>query len=104
MSQYEFVESLARMVTETNLQTTRSEADMLARSFLECNHQRKELAKKLGAIIGGYTLTIKGKVNISVALTRSSLPANPSDDQINAKRLSDWTPIVLDFKNPHPKC
>jgi hypothetical protein len=29
---------------------------------------------------------------------------NPTDDQINAKRLSDWTPIELDFKNPHPKC
>jgi hypothetical protein len=47
---------------------------------------------------------VRGKVKISVALTRSSLPMNPSDDQINAKRLSDWTPIVLDFKNPHPKC
>ena len=47
---------------------------------------------------------VKGKVKISVALTRSSLPANPSDDQINAKRLSDWTPIELDFKNPKPKC
>jgi hypothetical protein len=47
---------------------------------------------------------VKGKVNISVALTRSSIPMNPTDDQINAKRLSDWTPIALDFKNPHPKC
>lgn len=47
---------------------------------------------------------IKGKVKISVALTRSSIPMNPTDDQINAKRLSDWTPIELDFKNPHPKC
>jgi hypothetical protein len=47
---------------------------------------------------------VKGKVKISVALTRSSLPANPTDDQINAKRLSDWTPIELDFKNPKPKC
>jgi uncharacterized lipoprotein NlpE involved in copper resistance len=47
---------------------------------------------------------VRGKVKISVALTRSSLPMNPSDDQINSKLLSDWTPIVLDFKNPHPKC
>jgi hypothetical protein len=47
---------------------------------------------------------VKGKVKISVALTRSSIPMNPTDDQINAKRLSDWTPIELDFKNPHPKC
>ena len=47
---------------------------------------------------------VKGKVKISVAITRSSIPLNPSEDQINAKRLSDWTPIDLDFKNPHPKC
>ena len=47
---------------------------------------------------------VKGKVKISVALTRSSIPLNATDDQINAKRLSDWTPIELDFKNPHPKC
>jgi hypothetical protein len=47
---------------------------------------------------------VKGKVKMSVALTRSSIPSNPTDDQINAKRLSDWTPIELDFKNPHPKC
>jgi hypothetical protein len=47
---------------------------------------------------------VKGKVSISVALTRSSIPMNPTDDQINAKRLSDWTPIQLDFKSPHSKC
>jgi hypothetical protein len=47
---------------------------------------------------------VKGKVKISVAITRSSIPLNPSEDQINAKRLSDWTPIDLGFKNPHPKC
>lgn len=47
---------------------------------------------------------VNGKVKISVALTRSSLPMNPTDDQITAKLLSDWTPIVLDFKNPLPKC
>lgn len=47
---------------------------------------------------------VSGKVKISVALTRSSIPMNPTDDQINAKRLSDWTPIELNFKNPHPKC
>jgi hypothetical protein len=47
---------------------------------------------------------MKGKIKISVSLTRSSIPMNPTDDQINAKRLSDWTPIELDFKNPHGKC
>jgi hypothetical protein len=57
-----------------------------------------DLAKMLGAYC------MKGKIKISVALTRSSIPMNPTDDQINAKRLSDWTPIELDYKNPHPKC
>ncbi|MGB0065316.1 MAG: hypothetical protein WBP85_12790 [Terracidiphilus sp.] len=47
---------------------------------------------------------INGKVKISVALTRSSLAMNPTGDQIDAKRLSDWTPIELDFKNPQKKC
>ena len=47
---------------------------------------------------------VKGKVKISVAITRSSIPLNPDEGQINAKRLSDWTPIELEFKNPHPKC
>ena len=47
---------------------------------------------------------VKGKVKISVAITRSSIPLNADDDQINAHRLSDWTPIELEFKNPHPKC
>ncbi|MGA3134075.1 MAG: hypothetical protein ABSD59_25230 [Terracidiphilus sp.] len=56
----------------------------------------------LSKMLGAYCM--KGKIKISVALTRSSIPMNPTDDQINAKRLSDWTPIELDFKNPHPKC
>jgi hypothetical protein len=56
----------------------------------------------LSSLLAAYC--VKGKVKISVALTRSSIPMNPTDDQINAKRLSDWTPIELDFKNPHPKC
>lgn len=47
---------------------------------------------------------VKGKVKISVALTKSSIPLNATDDQVNAHRLSDWTTIELDFKNPHPKC
>jgi hypothetical protein len=43
-------------------------------------------------------------VNLSVALARSTLNMTSTDDQIDAKRLSDWTPIVLDFKNPRGKC
>ena len=56
----------------------------------------------LSKVLAAYCM--KGKIKLSVALTRSSIPMNPTDDQINAKRLSDWTPIELDFKNPHPKC
>ena len=58
--------------------------------------------KELTKMLAGYCM--KGKVKISVALARSSLNMTSTDDQINAKRLSDWTPIELDFKNPHPKC
>jgi hypothetical protein len=59
-------------------------------------------SKQLGQMLAGYCM--KGKVKISVALARSTLNMTSTDDQINAKRLSDWTPIVLDFKNPHGKC
>jgi hypothetical protein len=58
--------------------------------------------KELGKMLAGYCM--KGKVKLSVALARSSLNMTSTDDQINDKRLSDWTPIELDFKNPHPKC
>ena len=58
--------------------------------------------KELTKMLAGYCM--KGKVKISVALARSTLNMTSTDDQINAKRLSDWTPIELDFKNPHPKC
>jgi hypothetical protein len=58
--------------------------------------------KELSKMLTGYCM--KGKVKLSVALARSTLNMTSTDDQINAKRLSDWTPIELDFKNPHPKC
>lgn len=48
---------------------------------------------------------VEGKVKLSVAMARSSLSSRPSDGEIENKRLSDWTPIELTFKNPHPpKC
>ncbi len=59
-------------------------------------------SKELAKMLAGYCM--KGKVKLSVALARSSLNMTSTDDQINDKRLSDWTPIELDFKNPHPKC
>jgi hypothetical protein len=58
--------------------------------------------KELAQYLGSYCL--KGKVKISVALARSSLNPQASEAELNTKRLSDWLPIELDFKNPHPKC
>jgi hypothetical protein len=58
--------------------------------------------KELASMLSGYCM--KGKVKISVALVRSTLPLSATDDQINDKRLSDWLPTELVFKNPHGKC
>ncbi len=58
--------------------------------------------KNFAGLLGAYC--IKGKVKISVLLARSSLSTTASDEEIGIKRLSDWTPIELEFKNPHPAC
>lgn len=58
--------------------------------------------KDLSRLLGAYC--IKGKIKISVALVRSSISSNPGDAELDAKRLSDWTPIEIVFKNPHPHC
>ncbi len=47
---------------------------------------------------------MKGKVKLSVALVRSTIRPDPDETEINAKRLSDWVPAEVAFKNPHPKC
>jgi hypothetical protein len=47
---------------------------------------------------------VKGKVDVSVALARSSLVPNATVAQTDDKRLSDWLPIELVYKNPHAKC
>ena len=47
---------------------------------------------------------VKGKVKITVALTRSSLSSTAGDAEIDDKRLTDWLPIDLVFKNPLPGC
>jgi hypothetical protein len=39
-----------------------------------------------------------------VLIAKSSLTNNPTDAELDEKRLSDWLPIELAFKNPHPKC
>ena len=58
----------------------------------------KGLAKFLG------DSCMKGTVKVSVALVRSSIKPDADDAEINAKRLSDWLPTEVVFKNPHPKC
>jgi hypothetical protein len=50
------------------------------------------------------TYCIKGKVDVSVALAKSSLDPHAGIAQVDAKRLSDWLPLEILFKNPHPKC
>jgi hypothetical protein len=62
----------------------------------------KDAGKDLATTLAAHC--VKGKVKIAVALTRSSIPLNATQDQIDAHRLSDWTPIEVEFKNPHPKC
>jgi hypothetical protein len=47
---------------------------------------------------------VKGNVKISVALAQSSLSSTAGDAQIDDKRITDWLPIDLVFKNPHPGC
>ena len=59
-------------------------------------------SKSLSTFLGAYC--VKGKVNVSVALARSSLNPQAGDSEVDAKRLSDWLPVELTFKNPHPKC
>jgi hypothetical protein len=61
-----------------------------------------ETEKQLTPMLTGYCM--KGKVKLSVALAHSTLNMTSTDDQINAKRMSDWLPIEVDFKNPHGKC
>ena len=58
--------------------------------------------KDLSRFLGAYCA--KGKVKISVAMARSSLNSHPTDAELDTKRLSDWLPLEVDFKNPHPKC
>ena len=56
----------------------------------------------LSRFLGTYC--VKGKIKISVALARSSIARTATQDEVDAKLLSDWVPIEVEFKNPHPKC
>jgi hypothetical protein len=60
-------------------------------------------SKGLSEYLDSYCL--QGKVNLSLALARSSLNPQASDAEVDAKRLSDWLPTEVLYKNPHqPKC
>jgi hypothetical protein len=58
--------------------------------------------QNLAGLLGAYC--IKGKVKLNVALARSSLSMTADQSEIDEKILSDWTPVEVVFKNPHPKC
>lgn len=58
--------------------------------------------KGLAKILAAYCL--KGKIHIKVMLAKSSLTPQAADAELDAKRMSDWLPLDIDFKNPHPKC
>ena len=47
---------------------------------------------------------IQGNVKILLALARSSVKLQADDAEVDAKRLSDWTPYEVVFKKPHSKC
>jgi hypothetical protein len=59
-------------------------------------------SKGLSDYLGAYC--IQGKVDLSVAFARSSLNPQGGDAEVDAKRLSDWQPVELMFKNTRPKC
>jgi hypothetical protein len=50
------------------------------------------------------TYCVKGKVDVSVALAKSSLDPHAGIDVVETKRLSDWLPLEIVYKNPHSKC
>ena len=58
----------------------------------------KDLAQMLS------TTCLKGKIKIAVALASSRLMAPATNEQVDQKRISDWVPTVIEFKNRHPGC
>ena len=56
----------------------------------------------LARLTGAYCM--KGKVNVSVALARSSLNPGAEDAEIADKRLSDWITTEVVIKKPHTGC
>lgn len=58
--------------------------------------------KGLGKLLADACM--KGPVKIKVILVRSSIKPDAGDAEIDAKRLTEWLPTEVVFKNPHPKC
>ena len=58
--------------------------------------------KGLAKLLTAYCM--KGKIKINVALARSSITPQADDSEVNQKRLSDWLPMELTFKNSHGGC
>jgi len=56
--------------------------------------------KDLSRFLAAYG--IKGKIKITVALARSSLASQAGDTEVDTKRLSDWLPLDVVSKSPHP--
>ena len=59
-------------------------------------------SKGLSEYLDSYC--IQGKVNVSAALARSSLNPQAGIAEVDTKRLSDWQPTEIVYKNPHLKC
>ena len=109
----DMLETRADLVVEFDPSAAKSQGpvmDQMVMGAVDVSGTEGELpaayVEKAGAdlanMLAGYC--VKGKVKVSVALTKSSIPLSATSDLINARRLSDWTPIELVFKNPHPKC
>jgi len=80
---------------------------IMPRSYLRRGgHPTRRLHEcgRSGAVAVSCGLLHQGKIKISVAIARSSLSSQATDDEVDAKRLSDWLPVEVAFKNPHPKC
>lgn len=58
--------------------------------------------KGLAGMLGNRCM--KGKVKVKVALVRSSIKPDATEEEIDGKRLTEWLPTEVDFKNPHGKC
>jgi len=50
------------------------------------------------------TNCLNGKVKLNLALVRSSIKPDAGEGELNEKRLTEWMPTEVTFKNPHPKC